>query len=262
MSNIVIKNPNNAECFVSIFQHVKLFTEHINIIFSSDKMFVQSMDPGRVSVFEINIPKEWFDEYVIEGDNVTIGISSSILYKVLNTKDKRQEINFNYNHETSDKLFIQFTCEDKEVYDKFFELPLMDIESELMNIPEMNSTASFILPSLNFAEVIKNLKIFGDTLEISCDENEIRLLSKSEESGIMKVNINFDDIVQYEIDEDASISSSYSLNILHNVSLYNKISSNIEIHMSENYPLKLLYKLNEENENANLVFYIAPKIDE
>ena len=78
----------------------------------------------------------------------------------------------------------------------------------------------------------------------------------------MKVNINFDDIVQYEIDEDASIASSYSLNLLNNVCLYNKISANIEIHMSENYPLKLLYNLDEDNEDTNLVFYIAPKIDD
>ncbi|NBS18941.1 MAG: hypothetical protein EBS74_04035, partial [Flavobacteriia bacterium] len=123
------------------------------------------MDPSKVSVFEINIPKSWFDEYSIEGENITIGISSSMLYKVLNTKDKRQEIKFNYDDENSDKLRIEFTCEDKDVYDKFFELPLMEIESEIMNIPEMNSTASFILPSLNFADVIKNLKIFGDSLE-------------------------------------------------------------------------------------------------
>lgn len=262
MSSIIIKNLSRTECFVSVFQHVKLFTEHINIIFSNDKMFIQSMDPSRVSVFEINIPKDWFDEYSIEGENITIGISSSMLYKVLSTKDKRQEIKFNYDDENSDKLRIEFTCEDKDVYDKFFELPLMDIENEIMNIPEMNSTASFILPSLNFADVIKNLKIFGDSLEINCDENEIRLLSKSEDSGKMKVNINFDDIVQYEIEEDASIVSSYSLNILHNVCLYNKISTNIEIHISENYPLKLLYRLDEDNENANLVFYIAPKIED
>ena len=70
----------------------------------------------------------------------------------------------------------------------------MEIESEIMDIPEMNSTASFILPS-QLCDVGKNLKIFGDSLEINCDENEIRLLSKSEESGKMKVNINFDDIV-------------------------------------------------------------------
>lgn len=262
MSSIIIKNLNHADCFVSIFQHVKLFTEHINIIFSNDKMFIQSMDPSKVSVFEINIPNNWFDEYSIEGENITIGISSSMLYKVLNTKDKRQEIKFYYDNENSDKLSIEFACEDKDVYDKFFEIPLMEIENEIMNIPEMNSTASFILPSLNFADVIKNLKIFGDSLEIKCDENEIQLLSKSEESGKMKVNINFDDIVQYEIDEDASITSSYSLNILHNVCLYNKISTNIEIHMSESYPLKLLYNLDEDNENTNLVFYIAPKIEE
>lgn len=262
MSSIIIKNLSHADCFVSVFQHVKLFTEHINIIFSGDKMFIQSMDPSRVSVFEINIPKGWFDEYSIEGENITIGISSSMLYKVLNTKDKRQEMKFYYDDENSDKLRIEFTCEDKDVYDKFFEIPLMEIENEIMNIPEMNSTASFILPSLNFADVIKNLKIFGDSLEINCDENEIQLLSKSTESGKMKVNINFDDIVQYEIEEDASIASSYSLNLLNNVCLYNKISTNIEIHMSENYPLKLLYNLDEDNEDTNLVFYIAPKIED
>lgn len=262
MTNITIKNLSQADCFVSIFQHVKLFTEHINIIFSNDKMFIQSMDPSRVSIFEIYIPNTWFDDYSINGENTTIGISSSMLYKVLNTKDKRQEISIIYDEDNSDKLLIQFTCEDKDVYDKFFEIPLMDIESELMNVPEMNSAASFSLPSLNFADLIKNLKIFGDSLEINCDENEIKLLSKSNESGKMKVNINFDDLLEYEIEEDATISSSYSLNILHNVCLYNKISNNIGIHMTENYPLKLVYSLDEDADNAKLVFYIAPKIDE
>ena len=62
---ISISNIGRAELFSQLFQHVKLFTEHINLTFDKDRMFMQSMDSARVSVFELILPSTWFDSYNI-----------------------------------------------------------------------------------------------------------------------------------------------------------------------------------------------------
>ena len=105
--NILIRNQQKSECFAGLFQHIKLFTEHINIMFESERMYLQSMDASRVSVFEIELPNYWFDKYELS-QNISIGINATILFKVLNARDKRQTVSLTYKQDNSDILYIDF----------------------------------------------------------------------------------------------------------------------------------------------------------
>ena len=89
---------------------------------------------------------------------------------------------------------------DKTVFDKHFELPLIELDVDVMEIPEMESDADISLPSTYFAGIINQLEIFGDTIEFSCNEDKIILNSLSVESGI-----------RLSTPDDAKISSSSSL---------------------------------------------------
>ena len=262
--NIVIRNPQKAECFSALFQHIRLFTEHINIMFEKDKMFLQSMDSSKVSIFEINLPSTWFDVY--EHNNVSaipIGVNSIMLFKILNTRDKTQEMQLLYDAVEDDaKLYINFTSDNKTIFDKKFELPLMDIDAELLSIPTTDSQAELSICSANFANIINQMKLFGDTLEINCTEENISLHSVSTESGKMLVEINIDDLTSYAINEGENIHLSFSLNILHNICLYNKLVKDMEIHLTENYPMKIIFGLDNSNTDAKLTFYLAPKIND
>ena len=262
MNRFTITNLQHADCFVALFQHVKLFSDHISIIFSDEKMYIQCMDPSKVSVFEIFLPKEWFDSYNLASDeSVTIGINSNMLFKVLNTRDKKQTITLSFESD-GDVINIEFLCDDKDIYNKEFMLPLMDIENEMMNIPDMDSTADISLPSTNFASAVKDMKLFGDTLNLSCDQENLTMTSNSDESGKMKLKITTDDLTSYEIEENAELCTSYSLNILYNISLYSKLSEYIHFHVKDGFPLKIVYELDNDNEDAKMAFFIAPKIEE
>ena len=258
--NFQIKNNARAEIFSNIFQHVKLFSEHINITFDKDKMYLQTMDSSRVSIFEVILPCDWFDEYDIKTEEpITLGIYSSILFKVLNTREKTQILNFVFNENDSDKLFIHFTNEDnKNIFDKHFEIPLIEIEAELLSIPAFESDADITIPSSTFAAIINQLQIFGDTIEFKCTEEKIELRSISVESGKMIVDIDIDDLTSYSITEDNEMNLSFSLSKLHNICLYNKMSKEIEILLTDNYPMKITYNLGIEE--AKMVFFLAHKI--
>ena len=140
--NIQITNPYRAEIFCNLFQHIKLFTDYVNITFKKNNMYLQTMDNSRISIFEIFLPSDWFNTYNYNSEeDITIGINANILFKVLNTRDKQQVLDIIFNHNQSDLLSIHFTSEDKSNFDKHFELSLMEIDTELLLIPEFESNA-------------------------------------------------------------------------------------------------------------------------
>jgi proliferating cell nuclear antigen len=259
--NIVINNPQKADSFASLFQHIKLFSEHVNIMFEKERVYLQSMDTSRVSIFEIELSKSWFDVYEhTQAANICLGINTTILFKILNSRDKGQKLNIIYDNQDSDKLFVHFTCENKDIFDKHFELPLMDIECDIIGIPEMDSQADLTINSANFANIINQLQMFGEDLIIDCSEEKITLCATSQETGKMMVDINIDDLDEFAINDGETISLSFGLKYLHSICMYSKLAKDIEIKLTRDFPMKITYSLGDEN--SKLVFYLAPKIND
>ena len=76
----------------------------------------------------------------------------------------------------------------------------------------------------------------------------------------MCVDIKIDELSEYSINEGESINLSFSLGMLHNICLYNKISKEVNIKLIKDYPMKIIYYLGDED--TKLIFYLAPKINE
>jgi len=256
---ILIKNPTNSEIFTTLFQHMKLFTENLNVYFHQDKVFIQGMDHAHVSIFEINLPKLWFDEYKLE-TGITIGINTNMLFKVLNTRDKSHNIHLILNDENSDKLEIHLLSENNNVMNLNYVIPLIDIDSEIMYIPDTEYQAEISLPSTTFSTLIDQMKLFGETFNIICNEEKVQMNSESIDFGKMYVDIPIDDLNSYAIEEDETLNLSYSISHLKNICFYSKISKDIDIYLKKDFPIKLVYSLNSDE--AHATFYLAPKIDD
>lgn len=259
--NIQITNSVKAEAFSSIFQHMKLFTESVNVMFEPGRMFIQAMDSARVSIVEMYLPADWFDKYEnTRGGTITLGINTTIMFKVLSTRDKIQSILLQYDTAQSDKLGLEFTSESKSVFNKNFEIPLMDIDEEMMEIPTMDYQAEFSLPSANFASLVTQMKLFGDTLQFECSEDKIQMSAVSQDVGKMNVNIPIDDLNAFSINEGEELNISFSITHLSSICAYSKIAKDIDISITNNYPIRLTYLLNDSG--AKFVFYLAPKMSD
>lgn len=259
--DIQIRDLSKADAFASIFHHIKLFTEYINIMFEPGRMFVQAMDSSRVSIFEIHLPNTWFDSYTL-GSNpdqtITIGVNAVLLFKVLNARNKSQAICISQEVDETDKLCIDLTSEASDSFDLHYEIPLMDMDTELLMIPDIDYNAEFSLPSRHFAELIQQLKLFGDCMDIECSEESIKLSAMSQDCGKMSVEIAIDEVSSFSINEGETLQVSFGLAHLHNICLYAKLSKEIAIYLSDSYPIKIIYTLGQED--AKFVFYLAPKI--
>lgn len=253
---LVISDIQKADIFVKCFQHMKTFVESINIVFKEEQMYVQCMDSAMVLIMEFSLPNTWFDSYVLT-EEVTIGVNSGVLSKVLSIRDSSQTVV--WNTDKSDVLYVKFHTEDTQVkvFDKEFEIPLIDLEQELFEIPPTDYPAEFTLPSSIFANMMQQLKQFGDTLQIICTEEHIQMISDSPEFGKMNTHMPIEDLEEYAINEGETVKNGFALKYLSNVCLYQKIAKTMFIGVSSTFPMKMEFQM--END-AKLVFYLAPKI--
>jgi proliferating cell nuclear antigen len=255
--NIEITDSHCAEIFTILFQHMRLFTDQISIGFSTTGMYLQTMDSARVSIIEITLPNTWFQKYECSED-VVLGINATILFKILNAREKSQRINIVYESESTDALYLHFLSEDKTIFDKHFQCPLMDIESETMTIPPIEYAAEITIPSAVFSTLIQQLKTFGDSLDITCNETKIELAAKSPDSGTMAVEVNIDDLSSFAINEGEELRMSFSLNQLHHICMFNKLAKEMTIGLCDQYPMSVFYNITDDG--AKLSAYLAPKI--
>ena len=264
--NILIKNATKADIFVSLFQYISKFTENMNLMFEKERFYMQTINTSHVVILEICLPKEWFDVYEIGDTPISIGVNTSLFYKVLKKREKTQQINICYSNEGQDRLQFFFTeddeikkKEDELIFDKDFEIPLIDIEEELLAIPSMEYQAELSLSTDKFANLISQLKDFGETLEIECSEDKIILSAHSSENGKMITRILIEDLTEFSIEENEIIQMEFALKYLYDICLYQKISKLVDLKISKDFPMRIMFPLGNDAD-ATLLFYLAPKM--
>ena len=239
--------------FAIIFSNLKAEYKETNLYFRKDGLYFQMMDASQISLVELNIKKDWFTDYEITIEQV-FGIHIETFDKILSCIDKNYTIELNID-EKKDKLNIVLS-NGKIIKD--YDMNLLDLDSEILDIPKVEYTADIILESAIFKDYINELIMFGDDLILKCNENEIILSSEGDE-GKSKIIINEEYLEEYGIEEEANINLSYSIKIIKIISNFVKLNKLTNIHVSEDKPLKIEYNLDNSDENK-LSFFLAPKV--
>lgn len=274
--DLQINDLGKADIFVAIFQHIYKFTDHMKIMFEMDRLYIQAMNNTHVVILEIYLPKEWFSIYETKG--TSYGVNAALFYKVLKKREKTQTIHILCDGNTESMSF-HFTGNDKTIFDKHFDMPLVEVETDLLEIPHIVHQAEFSLSTDKFSNLVSQLKDFGDTLEVECSEENITLCSHSSENGRMQTEIPIDDLDEFSIDEGEKIRIEFALKFLHDICQYQRLTKRIEIKVSENFPMMLIYRLgasldelpDEKTDeivlestcnSPRMVFYLAPKVSD
>ena len=254
---VIINDNNKRSLFLGLFYVLKNCSNIISIIFKKDHLFIQGMDKSHVCMFQAIISDKWLNEYSIDQE-VTINVDAQMFYTVLNVANDNYFIEL-YQKDNDDFINIDLKVREqniKDCFDKLFNIPLVENDFELMEIPEVEYDAEFSMSSKNIFEIANQMLLFGTDINICCSEEKIDLITHGV-TGQMTVNIPIEDLNEYSIVEGEEINLNYSLSYIAKMCLTNKLTNNIEFCISSTFPMKIKYDLGEE---SSLVFYIAPKI--
>lgn len=253
---LILKDAKKIESFKQIIFNIKQFNDKILFIFEENKLFIQGIDDNHICVYEVKLTNDWFDEFNVE-TRIECGINIIILTKILNAQIDGQYITMTLE-EDSEKLNIKFTMKEHE-YDQYFVMPLFDLDNNHLGIPETEYQVDIQMPTRKIKTVCDKLNIFSDSISYSCMEDGFFAFSDGTE-GSMKVQIKMEDISLYAIDEDISnlelhFISSYMTKMCN----FYKICDEVNIHFSENIPMKMHYELEHE---SYISLFLAPKIND
>ena len=252
-----IENKSKLEMFVALFQLLKNWSSQLNLQFEPDQLYIQTMDKSHICLSNIVIKAAWFSEYFVE-EATSIAVDTGSFATMMNYAVKHNKVDIIFNQ--ADKLFINLLSATSETssnnFDHFFELPLMDAEQENLSIPAVDYDVEFSMDSKKFSDLISELMVFGQNLNIVCTEDLLEFNS-SGDTGKLKVNIPIDSLNEFAISEGEKLDISYSLAHIGKMCLSSKLSGEIGVGISAEYPMSLKYSLGED---SSVAFFVAPKI--
>ena len=256
---LILSEPDKIYKFSVLFQHLKAITEYVVLYINTDGVHMQGLDPSQCMCFEVRLSSQWFDTFEFDKDNdtSTLGMSTNVLNKIIGTKKDTQSLTISVSS-NEDNLEVSFTG-GENVLDKYFEIPLMDIEQELLELDNNESEIDVIMTSKNFSELVSQLQMFNDRLTMTFTEESLSMVSNGSD-GSMKVNISFDDVIEYSVEEDIQLRQSYSLKFVSMMCLFSKLSEEFIMAFSKERPMYGKYKLDDENSFVS--FYLAPKVED
>ena len=255
---VTISNKNKKDLFVALFQIIKGCTSVVRVIFKQDKMYIQGMDKSHICLFEVNIQKKWFDEYIVNESTNVICFDTNIFHLIISSKQDSHNIIIHSHGEDNINIDLLSQEHTKGEFNKYFKIPLVDYDYDEMNIPVVEYDAEFSISSKKICEIMSQMLAFGSDLNIKCSEEKIDLVTDGI-AGEMLVNIPIDDLNEYSIVEGDVIDLKYSLNYISKMCLTNKLSSEVVFSISADCPMKINYDLGDD---SSIVFYMAPKISD
>merc|ERR1712066_387610 len=160
---------------------------------------------------------------------------------------------------------VNFQCESSEE-DRIadFDLKLMQIESEHMEIPEQHYKVVAKLPSGEFQKICRDLKEFGETMQLQASKEGIKF-SVQGDVGTGNVMLKpresekAEDRVSLTVHEP--VTATFALRYLVTFAKAAPLCGHVELGLGPDAPLLVKYNL-ENSENGFMQFYLAPKIDE
>ena len=257
--NLTLTDSKKIVKLATLFANLKTLSSNVVLHFKTEGLYIQSMDDSHCSLLECNLLSTWFNAYTVLEETCRVGIGLQMFHKVLQSRQENQSLMLSLDA-ASDVIVVAFESSDpaRTSFDKRFELPLMNIEMDLVEIKE-HTEVDLELDSKLFTDLIHQLNMFDDSLTLVFQEDVIDLISSGLE-GSMKAVIKIQDVKSYVIPEGPVLKQSYSLKYLQLMCQFNKLSSEMILGFGEHMPMSMRYNVSDDGDNYVRI-HLAPKIN-
>jgi len=239
---------------------MKDLCKDVNFDCSEKGIQVQSMDSSHVALVSLLLRESAFSEFKCERPT-SLGMNVDSLAKILKMCGPADSLKLRWQNEADT---VSFQCEGGDDRIADFDLKLMQIESEHMEIPEQQYKVVAKLPSAEFQKICRDLKEFGETMQVKAGKDGLTFSVQGDLGAgnvMLKPRESEKPEERVALKVDEPVTATFALRYLVNFSKAAPLSGAVELGLGPDAPLLVKYEL-ETTENGHLQFYLAPKIDE
>ena len=279
---------HQATAFKRILDSMKVMIHQVNFHWTRAGISVQSMDSRHVCLVRVNMEAKWFDFFRSE-DDLKMGLDLRNLSRIMGMartddsmtirKEKDGDVlnvvfksPSEYEKNRRNVLYLMvyfFFSGGNRISD--FELKLIDIEEEVLNVPTLDYDATIVMSTKDFRDTCVNFGEIGDTVRISATKGEVVFAVKGHigggETHMIVSNENDDTDMVEEDDEvryrtrvriERPVGLTFSLSYLVRLSK-SHVSSLVTFRMMEDYPISVEFGTDR---GVSIAYYLAPVIDD
>merc|ERR1711948_2902 len=240
---------------------MKDLCKDVNFDCSEKGLQVQSMDSSHVALVSLLLRESAFADFKCDRPT-SLGMNVESLGKIFKMCGPNDSLKVKWENDAD---IVNFQCEGAEE-DRIadFDLKLMQIESEHMEIPEQQYKVVVKLPSAEFQKICRDLKEFGETLQMSASKEGLKFTVQGDlGSGnvVLKPREAEKPEEKVTLTVHEPVTATYALRYLVNFAKAAPLCGVVELGLGPDAPLLVRYDL-EKADNGFMQFYLAPKIDE
>jgi proliferating cell nuclear antigen len=150
-----------TNAFKSLFEVLKEIITDVNIYFDDTGLKITSFDVARVTLVDVKMKAENFEEYSCDTP-VVIGVNMSNIFKLIKSVGNNDVILFESSEETLNITISNNTKKSKST----FNLKLLDINEEIIDVPNITGMHQTTINSLDFQKLIRDMSAIGNEMKI------------------------------------------------------------------------------------------------
>lgn len=234
-----------ASAIKSAFEVLKDILNDVNLYFSPEGLRILTLDTAKVALVDMFLPAENFEEF--RSENLVVGINVTNMFKLLKFISNNDTLTM----EVKNREYLDIRIENSnKKTDTKFQLKLLDINEDQIEVPEIEMSSVTMMPSIDFQRIVRDMNNLATDVEITRRNNKFIIQCygdfANQETSI-ECNDNF----------KGELSGKYSLKYLNLFTKATGMCSAVNI-MQEEENRFLVLKYNVAN-LGDLRFFLAKK---
>lgn len=209
-----------------------------------------AMDPANVAMVVFKLLSSSFTEYDVKKDT-EIAINLSNLKQVLRRASPKDMLTIELDADNRLKVTLRSNTT------RTFNLPIIELEEKEQKVPDLKFPVTIKTSSGILNEAIADVDVVGESVAFIAEPKKFTLQAEGDLNQA-KIEIKENDETKVSISDEDKVKAKYSIEYLKKMINGSKLSEDVVIQFSKDYPLKLEYKTVDK---VMLSFILAPRVE-
>jgi len=209
-----------------------------------------AMDPANVAMVIFKLLSSCFTEYNVKQD-IEISINLSNFKQILRRAAANDMLTLEIGEENKLKIIL------KGRTTRTFSLPILELEEKEQKIPDLKFQSNITMPSSVLNDAVADADIIAESVTFEAESQKFTINAEGDLSKA-KIEIKESEDIKISVEGNEKLKSKYSLEYLKKMIGGSKLSEEVSIQFSKDYPLKLEYKAVDK---LILSFILAPRVE-
>ena len=242
---------SRIEPFRNLVKALSVIVEEGNFNMDEGQIRLIAMDPSRVAMVDFELPGEFFDRYLCEGEP-KLSINIGEFLKFLERVERDEQVKIKLDEEQA-RLTIQ--CK-RGGHTRRFVMPILEPLEEEVPSPKIFFKASTRILTQSLRRAIRDAVLVSEHAKLEVSDDGLKISAMGDMGSAFSVwERGADDLLDLRSEEDSS--ATFTLSYLQDIVNAAAVSSEVAtLELSTDMPIKMNFELPQ----GRLIYYLAPCI--